>query len=312
MVEEIRPYIIKYLKEIFPDSIIIPEFNHVDIMILGPNIPVEIQKTYVDKVYNSPAVAQFGDTSRRQVEQNIDSCKNCWLFMDNKFLEYLRYTSNKTISAKLDWIYKYYKEQKLKIFSITIDGTIKELENNDVNLFTKFNDISTDKYIIAYNILKKIGFETEEIVGMYNSFKKSDTRDFGQWLLRNEGTDREKLYGKIKQSLNNLYDIRNVLNCSVPKDIKKSQQAVKSIYAIGLFERIGEGYTSDKSVRIRFIDKYNISQCIGEYKDNKELWDYIREHPVDTRTFYAIVRGEYPNFLRDRQKQKNIEEAWTK
>lgn len=41
-VEEIRPYIIEYLKKRFPDSVIEREFDDVDLMIHGPNIPVEI------------------------------------------------------------------------------------------------------------------------------------------------------------------------------------------------------------------------------------------------------------------------------
>lgn len=47
-VEEVRKHIIEYLKKEFPESIIMREFNNVDIMVFGPNVPVEIQRTYLD------------------------------------------------------------------------------------------------------------------------------------------------------------------------------------------------------------------------------------------------------------------------
>lgn len=76
-VEEIRPHIIRYLKDKFPESIIMREFDKIDIMILGPNIPVDIQKTYIHHVNGSVRISGFEDNTRRQIEINIQNCGQC-------------------------------------------------------------------------------------------------------------------------------------------------------------------------------------------------------------------------------------------
>jgi hypothetical protein len=95
----------------------------------------------------------------------------------------------------------------------------------------------------------------------------------------------------------------------VSQDVKKSQQAVKVIYGIGLFKRSG-GCTSDKYAKIQFVDESNVAKYFDGYNSNKELWKYIRIHPIDTKTFYAIIRGKYPNFIKDRNGQKTLEDTW--
>lgn len=57
-VEEVRPHIINDLKKRFPDSIISREFGKVDLMVLGPNIPVEIQRIYMGS-NGLPAISHF-------------------------------------------------------------------------------------------------------------------------------------------------------------------------------------------------------------------------------------------------------------
>lgn len=70
-VEEIRPCIIEELKKRFPDSIIEREFDQLDLMIHGSNIPVEIQRTRCDHRDGKPQLSYFEDVIRRQIEQNI-------------------------------------------------------------------------------------------------------------------------------------------------------------------------------------------------------------------------------------------------
>lgn len=81
------------------------------------------------------------------------------------------------------------------------------------------------------------------------------------------------------------------------------------LHRTGLIHRSGGG-TNDKFARITFVDNSNIAQYFSGYIKNKELWDYLRVHPVDTKTFHTIVRGEYPNFVKDRKNQKSIDNAW--
>ena len=103
--------------------------------------------------------------------------------------------------------------------------------------------------------------------------------------------------------LGQLNGIDNILNCSVQND-NGSTVYVSYCRFIGLFN--GNRNVKDKNARISFIDEANIGQFFDGYKNNKELWEYIRTHPVDTRTFYAIIRKEYPNFVKDRMGQLDL------
>lgn len=66
----VRPLITKFLKEKYPDSLIISEFGKIDITvfdnILNDQIPVEIQKTPIGS--NRFVHCRFEDSIRRQVD----------------------------------------------------------------------------------------------------------------------------------------------------------------------------------------------------------------------------------------------------
>lgn len=306
-VEEIRPYIIEELKKRFPDSIIRQESGRVDIVVLmkNNNIPVEIQRTRGAKYIN---VSGFEDETRRQIEQDMEIFEKCWLFLDAKFLEYLRNASNTSISLNMKWLYDYYIEGKVKVFSITKDGIIRELENTDLNILTRFTISNIDKNMhnIEYSLLAWNGFTTEEINDIYTNFKRNDMgyQGLNNWCLRMDSTDREKEYGHICHSLGQLYAIDYILNCSTQSD-DTIRKRITNCRQAGLFNRDG----GDTGITT-FTDEADIAKYFYGYNNNKELWDYLRSHTIDNRILYKVVTGEYPNYLKDRRNQKNIEDAW--
>ena len=137
-VEEIRPYIIKELQKRFPDSIIEREFYDIDLMVHGPNIPVEIQRIYLD-IYGYIKISEFEDNIRRQIEQNIEIFGQCWFFLDAKLLSYLQNNLTKYSSINMDWLYQFFKSGKLRAFTITINGDIRELKDRDFEFIRKFS-----------------------------------------------------------------------------------------------------------------------------------------------------------------------------
>lgn len=317
-VEEIRPYIIRYLKKKFPNSIIMREFDRVDIMVLGENIPVEIQRSYYNK--GKIRLSQFEDVTRRQIEQDIEIFGRCWFFLDENLIDYIRQNTNKHISISMDWLYRFFKSGKLCVFAISIGNDPRELDDKDFEFINRLSItcnrhrdddkrvMERNKSIIAFYILKGKGFDTDFINAAYDLYEKNKGKydSFLRWLRREGSSNKEKEFSDIIRGLGELNYINNVLNCTQGEDSDH-----KVLLDLGIIERIGGSHGGDKKVRIRFIDVYNIAQYFPGYIRNKELWKYLRDHPIDNRAFYAIITGQYPNFLKDRKRQKNIDDAWS-
>jgi hypothetical protein len=45
--EIVLPFVYDYLKKEYPSQLILSEFNHVDFVVLGVNLPVEVQSTII-------------------------------------------------------------------------------------------------------------------------------------------------------------------------------------------------------------------------------------------------------------------------
>lgn len=311
--EDVIESIIEFLKKEFPESIIVRELDRVDIMVLREGcISVEIQRTPTN--IDNPAMSNFENVTRKQVERNIEISGKCWLFFDKRVFEYLKNTSDRHIDINMKWLYQYFKDKKMRIFVVDDNKSIIELLDEDMKIFTRFSptEMNKRKSGIAFVLLKNHRFTTEEIDHMYNIYKanRGEYRNFYSYLTRKDATDREKEYAKLIYSLGFIDGINKILDCSVSKSITDAEfKYITLCYAIGLLKR--SSYRNDKYNRISFTDVDNIAEFFLGYLKNKELWDYIREHPIDNRTFYAIIKGEYPNFLRDHKNQKTIEDAWS-
>lgn len=312
-VEDIRPYIINELKKRFPDSIIEREFDNVDIMVHGPDIPVEIQKTYSSG--RSTNVSEFEDRTRRQSVINIETYGTCWLFMDSKLLYHIQSNLTKRMSIDMMWMYQFWKDGKLRVFTISACGDITELsDHKDFEFIRRLSSTCTlskdeehrilnrNKSKITYKILKGHGFTTEECIDWRDEYdKNSEHLQFTSWLKKRGG--RQKELGDIQQAVNSIAVINDMLKCH------SNNYAAYMASILRIIEGIVPG-NNNKYSRIRCSDNNNILENIPGYFEKKELWDYWRTHTVDHRTFLKVVRGEYPNYLRDIKTQKSIENAW--
>jgi hypothetical protein len=324
--DEVRPYIFEFLRKEFPDKFVIHEFDQVDIFILDENLPVEIQSVHrqtkgKDRL-KGPRISGFEDDIRRQIDTNISTYGRCWFFFDESLLGYLQNDMGRHNSINMDWLYQYFKEGKIRIFTITNNGIIKEMHDEDFSFLPKvsntckrgenedFRILQKNRAKVTLNVLKGHGFTMDETNNIYITFKsrkETDIKSLKPWLMRKEQerTYRQLEYGYIRDI--RLEHINNVLSCTIFSNSgsgqsRNTRSLLYMLLTSGLFDR-------DKNGRIYFVDKYNISQYFPGYVKKKDLWDYLRTHGVDERTFNAIIRGE-TDYLWWIKSQTTIEDAW--
>lgn len=302
-------YIFEFIKNKFPKSLILPEFDQIDWFVIDENLPIEIQSTITHLRVtgsrdNSPLHSEFENKIRRQLEQNIINYDKCWFFFDTDYLKYLQNDLFKNASINLDWFYKFIKDEKLKVFTCSYDGKIEEKSCKDFNFILKFSStcrlseeqdsriLQRNKAKIANNVFKYYEITTEEMIELRIKFNKRDNNeindgDLRRWLLRKERNEREKMIGNIYTSLVSL-DIINIgFGCKI---VNVSDVSPYFNY-LGLTEKL---YGNNQNVIKRFIDKHNISQYFPEYIRNKEKWDYLKESnmKINVRQFAAILTGK--------------------
>jgi hypothetical protein len=299
---DVISYIMDFLVENFPDSIIVREFNNTDIMILDKNLPIEIQSVHIHK--NGLYVSDFEDNIKRQIEQNIEISGRCWLFFDKKFLNYLN-SSSKQVSINMDWLYKLWKLETVKIFTITYDGKINEMLKEDWSFLlnisqtcklSKDNDyrlLQKKRSIIFYEMLKRLGYTTNEISSMYNNFKiNKNYNSFITYLRRKDGSKRELIYSHIVVVMSRINECNSSFCCMINNKNITNTSLIKDLTVLGLFERNDVNSRSDM-MRIHFTDKYDIAKYFPGYIRNKELWDYLKTRWLDRNEFYGLVTGNY-------------------
>lgn len=326
--DEVRPFIFGFLKKEFPDKFIMHEFDQVDIFVLDENLPIEIQsvhrQTKGKEKLRGPRISGFEDNIRRQIEADISIYGRCWFFFDASLLEYLQNDLGRHTSINMDWMYQYFKDGKMRLFTVTYNGIIKEISDEDFSFLPKtsstckrsenedFRILQKNRAKIMVNVLKGHNFRNSEINDIYILFKSRNNgqyKSFMPWLMRKEQgrTNRELEYGYIRDI--RLEHINNVLNCTISNgingDVKQPRSSRSLLYMLlssGIFDK-------DKNGRIYFIDKYNIVQYFPGYIIKKDLWDYLRTHSIDEKTFNAIIRGE-TDYLWWVKNQTTIEDAW--
>jgi len=298
--EEIISYIIEYLKKIFPGSIIVREFNDVDIMVLNENLPVELQAGHENIIKSYVRVAAFEDHIRRQIEQNIEISGRMWFFFDEMFLRNLNNSSSKLISTNLRWLYELWLCEKIKIFTITHNGIIREMVKEDWNFLSKIchedEYISLQKNIpiMIRNVLRASDFTTKEINNMYNLFlTRNNEKDkgFQQYLRRKNSTEREVLYSNILYSIKSINVLNDCMYCNT-KDENIRGELINNGTILGLFER-NDVKSGSQLLRIRFSDKYDIAKYFPGYITNMKMWNYLKTRWLKRNEFYGIIRGEY-------------------
>ncbi len=284
--EVVMPYIIKFLQKIFPNDIIISEFNNIDLTILNQEIPVEVQSTIVAHKENTgknPSIihSQFEDHIRRQLEDNIENYGLCLFFFDFGYYRYLSEMAS-NVSLNLDWMAKYVKDSKLKIFTVNYNGIITELKYEDLTFIKKLSNtcklecdndcriLNRNKIKIMKSIIKNYEFTQNEIDGMRNEFTfKNENRKHSFYaFLLNQKDERKKLYGQILTAVTNLTSINEILNMNQNYDSHAK-------YYAGVLKILEmSGITSNS--RTKFIDKFDICKYFPGYIRKKEAWDSLK------------------------------------
>ncbi len=304
-VEFIRPYIIKFLKEKYPDSLIIQELNKIDFTLIDNNsdeiIPIEIQKTPLNR--NIFSHHTFEDNIRRQLNDNIENYGKCWFFFDSEYLKFLQSKNvGKNTSIDLTWLVKLMKEKDFKVFVIRYDGVVKELTTKDFDFLKDISqtciigynnderELNRNKLKIYKNIIKGHKFTQEEIDNFYSILNdeddksnKSRSRDY---FIKSKNK-RCKLYGTIILSVSHLDDINNIMNMSEKsiQDIRISRQHL--IY-MGIFDNNG---ACGRENIVKFVDKFDICKHFPGYIRNREQWESYRNININYGTFISIVSG---------------------
>lgn len=302
----------QFLKGKFPDDIIIDEFNKTDFVVLGQNLPIEIQSTVIAKSFISHS--GFEKMTEKQIRENIERYEACWFFFDAEYLRYLQNLANdatRGIKINLDWLYRFIKEEKLRVFTVSYDGIIKELTHKDFDFLVNisisckigkdkdFRKLDRNKFKIMHNVLKGHGFTTEEYSKYRNNFfsqkgNNTNRRDshFDAWLKREGCTDREHLLGYIIDASYSLELINDALDLSFEKDSFHGNHIKKFLKCLGLFDIQYER----KNMKLLFIDKFDIASYFPGYLRNIDVWKRLRSNYVTSSTLCSIMKKEIDYF----------------
>lgn len=307
-VEEVLPHVMKWLQEKFPNDILEREFDDVDIMVHGPKIPVEIQKTpeYGD---GKPHISGFEKLTEKRIRIDIDNCGVCWFLFDARFLNHLQNNSLSRSQIDMNWLYHLYKDGKLRVFTVDLNKNIKEIiEDKEFDFIKDKKErriLAKEKYDIAHKIYKRYGFTTEEINSWYNEYRNDNsktTKGLIAYLSKKGGRERD--FANIRLALCNLDGINDMLMCCLEPN---NRSTIGEARILGI---INSDRYNGRNSRVICFNKDNILDHFPGYFQNKELWDYWKTHYVDYNTFFRVVTGKYPNYLHDRKKQKTIEDSW--
>ncbi len=299
----IMPLIIKFLNEKYPDSLILPELNKIDLVVINKKIdeiiPVEIQKTILCKT--SFSHTHFENAIRKQLEDNIENYEKCWFFFDSEYLRYLQYKDiPTTISMNMTWLVKLMKEETLKVFVIKYDGIVKELTTKDFDFLKKISQTCTfsydndervlnrNKLKIYRNVILGNKFTQEEVDSFYIEFNNNKTSEerCGRHFTKSNN-ERCKLYGHILDSIGNLKKINDILNMN-----SNSNERNDKFYTsfIGILDIVG---THNHGSNVKFVDKFDVCNYFPGYVRNKEQWESYRNTNLTHSTFVQIINGTY-------------------
>lgn len=302
----VRPYIKKFLSEIFPGKLIIRELNQIDFTIPEENLPVEIQSTIIQQKYSntrrlSISYASWESLIRNQIEQNIVCHGRCWFFFDSELLRGMR-NAGRNMSINMDWFRKFMKEEKLKVFVVSHDGIIEEKMYRDFDFLSDVsqtckvaaeNDdmvLNRNKMKIFTNVVKGYGFVQDEIDKFDYDYKKyhdADKNDGSCKFLMRQNDERSKLYGNILYAMSNLPSINKLLDREYDRDHRDCKTKQRARF-LGIFDVDGVSH----SVITIFIDRFDICKYFPSYLRNKEIWDKLKGCNLNIRQFDNVISGK--------------------
>ncbi|MDO9097011.1 MAG: hypothetical protein Q7U60_02665, partial [Candidatus Methanoperedens sp.] len=199
------PYIYKFLKKSYPESIILPEFNHTNFVVLQENLPVEVQSTIICGHNNSETKhlqhSLFEQMIEKQIKQNIEIYNKCWFFFDSEYFRYLQSETNNSIRTEYKWFLKYIRDNLLYVFIVSHDGKIKEVKYQDLEFLVNTEmdvDFDKNKIMILSNVINGHGYTSKEIRGFVNEKRLlQDKNAFVTWLRKKDNSERKKVLGYV-------------------------------------------------------------------------------------------------------------------
>ncbi len=307
-VEFIRPFIYRYLKERYPDSLIVREISKIDITVFdnlsNNRIPVEIQKTPLSVTKTFSHIV-FEQSIRTQIEINIKTYSLCWFFFDSEYLRYLQSGNiGKATSINMTWIINLMRENTLRVFTIKYNGDVRELTTKDFDFLKDISQTCSigedsverilikNKLEIYYNVIKGYNFTQEEITQFENDFdnRNDDKYNDSCEYFTSSNNIRCKLYGNIMLATHSLLNINKHLSCTIEDKPKRTVYCV----ILGLFYQ-NDFYGGNKNARIQFTDKFGIAKYFPGYLRNKEMWDYCKskQRSFSINEFNGIITGTF-------------------
>jgi len=223
------------------------------------------------------------------------------------------------MSINMDWFRELVKEEKLKTFTVSYNGTIEEKVYKDFDFLAEVSQtckfaaetddmiLNTNKLKIFASVVNGYGFIQKEIDKFEDDCRKycevnkiGDEDKSGrvsQFLIK-QTDKRARLYGGILQAVGNLPGINRLLDlCNENMDIcNRKTSAVKyKQYAslLGIFDVEGSG---NKFITT-FVDRFIIRQYFPGYLKNKKAWDRLAGHGLNYRQFENIIKNGIGNYF---------------
>ncbi len=294
----VRPYIGKFLMKQFPNCYVEHEVNDIDIVVIGENLPVEIQSTPSSDFGVGPSA--FEKNIQKQIKENVDNHGRCWFFFDSEFLRHLQNPNiHRKTSINLDWFRKYMKENVLKVFTIRYDGVITEVNYKDFDFISNVSmscevgydsDIrilNRNKLKILYGMLRGYRFTQIEVSKFRDDWIKSGVKDFKRFLYKHENR-RARLYARILHCVAGYLEaVNNILDLHVENVDMKHEKYYISV--LGLFDM----EKSSQSSFATFLDKFHIAEYFPGYMRNRDTWDYLKGKRIQGRKLDHILKRKY-------------------
>ncbi len=225
--------------------------------------------------------------------------------------------ATRSMSINMDWFRKLMKEGKLKVFTVGYDGIIEEKKYKDFDFLSEVSQtcsiaaetddaiLNRNKMNIYISVVNGYRFTQDEIDKFYDCWKDyyksnkiNSTDKNGEFssFLKKQRDDRSKLYGNILSAIGHLPTINDILGL-------KNYRPIKSYMSIlGIFDVEG----SDNNTTTRFVDRSNICQYFPGYIRNKETWDKLKNHSLNSRQFESIVNNGINNYFWYEEDKNNI------
>lgn len=288
-----------YLLNKFPDDLLMPEIDRVDILNLSKNLPIEIQSTIV---YFSEKTARinhalFYSHITSQIKPNIEKYGKCWFFFDWEYFNFIKDGLGKHNKFNPFTFFNQFDPDSLRVFLVRFNGDIKEIPLKEFEHLAEGNDTNPveENMKIFYEVLKHYKFTTNEIKKYRDEYLMEGHKHhhFRIWLQVRKGNDRAVLLGNIINGLMRLGDINLLF------DRKKKPFKNWITYTSSAARALGIIFYNQETRKYGFSDHFSICKYFPAYQQNKAFWDDLNGKSLNIKQFNEIVFNKGASKLED-------------